>query len=432
MFKDRYGLELTTSSSKAADCYIDGIDRILAGDAHVEETLQAAIAADSDFALPHAAMARAHLLRGRGKLAHAASETASQLAVNASRREQQHIEIISNIIAGQVPHSLELTHDHLKDYPRDAFVLDPACGVFGSIGFSGRIGREAEQLALLKPLVAEYGDDWWFLTVYAFALLETGQWTQAQKMVERALDQRPTSAHGVHTLMHALFESGGDLEAKNFMAQWLPDSDRDSILHCHLWWHYALLLMVAGDQDEAFTALQENCFPGTTDSPSINVFTDSVSFLWRAELAGIPRNLELWEILRKYYEEQFRRPMVFVDAHVGLVYAALGQTEQLDACIAELQELGESNRLPAGTTAATLTQAYKAFAAEKWATAIELLEPVMNDLVRIGGSRAQRDMQTNTLLAAYVNEGRLDDATSFLNNTDDRQPSRPIAGLTAC
>ena len=32
--------------------------------------------------------------------------------------------------------------------------------------------------------------------------------------------------------------------------------------------------------------------------------------------------------------------------------------------------------------------------------------PAMADLVCIGGSRAQRDLQTNTLLAAYVNADR--------------------------
>jgi len=213
------------------------------------------------------------------------------------------------------------------------------------------------------------------------------------------------------------------------MANWLPGADRNSLLHCHVWWHYALLLIATGDEAAAYTAFRENCLPGTTDSPSINVFTDSVSFLWRAELAGAPRQHQLWESLRTYYDEQFRRPIVFVDAHVGLVYAALGDTERLDACINELQTLGEASKLPAGTTAATLTRAYKAFAAKQWSNAIDLLEPMMNDLVRIGGSRAQRDLQTNTLLAAYANDERPDALGAFLEESSHRQPSRPIEGV---
>lgn len=429
--KDRYGLELSTTSSEARDAYVDAIDRMLAADARVEETLAHAIEADPNFALAHIAIARQHQLLARGKEARAAAEKASELAATASEREQRHVEIIANLVIGQVPRSLELTREHVVDHPRDAFALAPSCGVFGTIGFSGRIDREREQLELLKPLAKHYGDDWWFLSVLAFALLETGEWIQGRELAERSLELRPTNAHGVHTLAHALYESGDDDEALTFMSDWLPDSDRASLLHCHLWWHYALLLLTTGRRDDASQAFAENCLPGTTDSPAINVFTDSASYLWRSELAGVARKPDQWEAIRGYLEENFRRPIVFVDAHAGLPYAALGQTEQLAACIEELQELGESGRLPAGTTAVTLNRAYEAFAAERWSDVIDLLEPTMHEVVRIGGSRAQRDLLTNTLLAAYVHADRRADAQEFLDRVDNRQPSRPVAGLAA-
>lgn len=430
MLQDRYGLALSTSSEKAAALYIDGVDRMLAADAGVEATLTNTINEDPQFALAHAALARYHQMRGRSKLARRAIVEAETLVANASTRERQHVAILQLLINGDMQGSLTLTHEHLRDYPRDAFALDPACGVFGSIGFSGRTNREDEQLALLEPLVGHYGNDWWFNTVYAFALLETGQYLRATSLVERALSIRPRSAHAAHTKMHALFEVGDDIAARDFLAGWLPASERGSLLHCHIWWHYALTLMATDDQSAAFTALCDNCLPGATDSPSINVFTDCVSFLWRAELAGAPRNLALWETLRSYYDEQFHRPIVFVDAHVGLVYAALGDRERLDECIRELQALGEANKLPAGTTAATLTRGYKAFVSGAWDDAIALLEPTLNELVRIGGSRAQRDLQVNTLLAAYSRAGRVEDANALLAHTADRQPARPIEGFS--
>ncbi|MDG2114301.1 MAG: tetratricopeptide repeat protein [Actinomycetota bacterium] len=430
MLEDRYGLELSTSSDEARDAYVDAIDRMLAADGRVEEALAATIEADPSFALAHAAEARQHQLLARGKQARASAETAVELAAGATSREQRHVEIISNLVSGQVPTALQMTHEHLAQHPRDAFVLAPACGVFGSIGFSGRIDREAEQLALLEPLATHYGDDWWFLTVHAFALLETGNWALGRELAEQSLQQRPDNSHGAHTLAHALYEGGSDDEARTFMGEWLSESDRDSLMHCHNWWHYSMLLMMAGDHEAADRAFRENCLPGATGSPSINVFTDSASYLWRSELAGMPRNVEHWQTVNEYYQEQFRRPIVFVDAHAGLVPAALGETDELAACIAQLQELGEGGRLPAGTLGATLTEGYAAFAAENWAGAIDILEPVIAEVVRIGGSRAQRDLQTNTLLAAYVNDGRAADAEAFLADVADRQPSRPVTGLS--
>lgn len=431
MLKDRYELALSTTSVQAADSYVEAIDRMLAADAGVGDMLDAALTADPEFAMAHAALAREHQLYGRQKEARASAEQALELVAGASRRERQHVDIISHLVSGQMPKSLDLTHEHLVDYPRDAFVLNPACGVFGTIGFSGRKDREAEQLAFLEPFADDYGDDWWFLTVYAFALLETGQWQRGRELAAQALAQRPSNGHGAHTLVHALFESGDDGEALDYLSNWISGSSRDSLLHCHIWWHYALLLMINGDHDAAMRGFSENCLPGTTQSPSINVFTDSVSFLWRAELAGAPRNTAHWDKLLAYYAEQFRRPIVFVDAHLGLVYAALGQSEALEACIAELQTLGEQGRLPAGTTAASLTRAYLAFANQDWGRAIDQFEPVMDELVRIGGSRAQRDLQTNTLLAAYIKADRQEDAARFLESDQDRRPSRPVAGLVA-
>ena len=356
-------------------------------------------------------------------------ETAIELSEAASAREQQHVEIINRLVSGRIGESLELTREHLADHPRDAFVLAPASGVFGTIGFSGRTGREAEQLDLLESLAPHYGDDWWFTSVYAFALNENGHWDRGRQLAERSLEQRPTNAHGAHTLTHAFFEAGDDDEAIDFLDGWLPESDRTSLLHCHIWWHYALVLLGAGRNDAAWQAFRENCLPGATASPPITVFSDSSSFLWRSELAGNPRDRDTWEAMREFYEAKFPRPIVFVDAHVGLVYAALGETEQLQACIAELAELGETGLLPAETTAATLARAYEAFVNERWSTVIDLLEPLISQVVRIGGSRAQRDLMTNTLLAAYVNDDRMAEARAFLDQVVDRQPSRPVAGL---
>ena len=429
LLQDRYGLEVTTSSKEAGNAYREAVDRSLAADGQVENVLAAAIEADPRFALAHAAIGRQHHLMGRGKEARAALETATRLADSATVREQQHVEILSNIVNGQIPKSYALTKEHLTDYPRDAFVLAPACGVFGTIGFSGRTDREAEQLAFLEPLATHYGDDWWFQTVHAFALVETGEWERGQDLAQRSLEQRPSNSHGAHTLTHALYESGADKEALAFMSDWIPSADRQGLLHCHVSWHYALLLLTDGQHDAAIQTLEDDCFPNSTKSPSINVFTDASSFLWRAELAGVPRNRGHWETIRDYYEKSFRRPIVFVDAHAGLAYAALGEDEKLSACIEQLQELGETGRLPAETTAATLTRGYEAYAAGRWATAIEVLEPMMDQVVRIGGSRAQRDLIANTLLAAYINDDRSGDAKAFIDTEHDRQPSRLVAGL---
>ena len=434
MLTDRYGNELTTTSEEARDLYVEGVDRTLAGDGGIADVLDRAIEADPDFALAHVARARHDHLLALGREARERMETATALAERATPREQRHTEIYAAIIGGQVPRSLELTREHLVEHPRDAFVVAPASGVFGSIGFSGRVGRFEEQRAFLDPLAEHYGDDWWFLTVHAFALAETGEWERGRELAERAVELRPTNAHAAHTLAHVLYEGGADADALAYLSEYVPTTDPDGILHCHVWWHYALVLMTAGRVDEAWEAFTQNCLPGHTTSPAINVFTDASSFLWRAEVAGVDRDADAWEAVREHYEASFRKPIVFVDCHAALPYAALGQRDELAATVATLEELAEQGRLPAGGFGATVARAYAAFADERWADTIAVLEPAMAELPRIGGSRAQSDVITNTLLAAYVNDGRPEAAAALLEREHDelhRTPTHAVAGLAA-
>ena len=60
---DRCGLPLSTTSDLAAERYRDGVDLLLSAWPAVAEALEAAVAADPDFALAHAAQARLHALR---------------------------------------------------------------------------------------------------------------------------------------------------------------------------------------------------------------------------------------------------------------------------------------------------------------------------------------------------------------------------------
>ena len=53
-----------------------------------------------------------------------------------------------------------------------------------------------------------------------------------------------------------------------------------------------------------------------------------------------------------------------------------------------------------------------AYAEGDWERTIALMAPVFEELVRIGGSRAQRDVFEQTLLSAYLHAGRDDEAAA--------------------
>ena len=60
-----------------------------------------------------------------------------------------------------------------------------------------------------------------------------------------------------------------------------------------------------------------------------------------------------------------------------------------------------------------------------------MLAPLAAENERIGGSRAQHDLIEFTLLKAYLNAGRLDDARSLLGERRSGASGVPVAGAAA-
>jgi len=71
----------------------------------------------------------------------------------------------------------------------------------------------------------------------------------------------------------------------------------------------------------------------------------------------------------------------------------------------------------------TVGRALSAFADADYVRAIALLEPVAPEVVRIGGSGAQREVIEDTLLVAYMRVGDTAKARALLDRRLHRRPS---------
>ena len=134
--QDRYGLPLTTSSTRAAERFIEGLDLLLEQNFGPEDQFTQAIEADPGFALAYSALAYMLHLRAQVPEARERVQQAQALAAGLSRREQQQIEAIALFVNGQGPRSYALIREHLAEYPRDILMLRVAQRLF-SLGCSG-------------------------------------------------------------------------------------------------------------------------------------------------------------------------------------------------------------------------------------------------------------------------------------------------------
>jgi hypothetical protein len=407
MLSDRYGLPLSTSSSAARDAYVEGVDLFLAANFGSQAAFERAIKADPGFALAHAALGRTLQLYAKVDAAKSAVTTARELGAKLPARERGNVEMLASLVDGKGPAPFAFALEHLKAFPRDVMVLAPCTGVFGLIGFSGRKGREQEQLAQLEALARNYVDDWWFLASHAFALGEFGRIAEARKLIERSLELHPRNAHGAHVYAHVLYESGEDATSLAYLEKWLKDYPREAQLHCHLSWHVALGHLELGNIAEAQRVFDADVRPGGSWGPPINTLSDAASFLWRLQLAGHRAPQAVWKEVCDYAVREFPKAgITFIDVHSAVAYAAANDQTALDALVGQLKDRMSAGKLAAGPIVPALAEAFGAFARNDWDTAIERLAPFLPEHERIGGSRAQRDLIEYTLMAALAKAGR--------------------------
>ncbi|MEM1306139.1 MAG: tetratricopeptide repeat protein [Pseudomonadota bacterium] len=407
---DRYGNALTTDSAAAADAYIVATDAFLSANFGALCAVDDAVAADPDFALGHVLRARVLQFAERPADAKASMEAAyaAQSRRPASAREASHISVYDALIAGRGAEARKQIMAHAADYPRDALVVQPATGVFGLIGFSGCDGREAEQLAFVRGLETAYGDDWWFLGQLAFAEAECGAIDRSIATIDRSLEGNPRNANAAHIKSHIHYEQGECAAGRSYLDAWTVPYDRRATLFGHVNWHRALWALEQGDTQAAWAIIDDAVLPGCSPSPSINVLTDSASFLFRAEIAGEPRRDDLWRQLAEYAAARFPSVgVVFADFHAALVYAMSGET-------ARLEKLTRACCGPTADVVRLCATGFEAFAQERFADAARAFAPVLSRHETLGGSRAQRDLLEFAYAAALLRMGAADEAARAL------------------
>jgi Flp pilus assembly protein TadD len=429
---DRYELPLSTASSAARDAYVEGCEAKLTMYPGAIERFDRAIAADPSFALAHAA--RAHLLleRGDAAAARASMMAAKSLAAGLSEREASHIAYFVLLVAGDAEAALTALLTHLDAWPRDVLVLATTAFTNGLIGSSGRAGQKRTLLELLNRLAPSYGDDWWFTAHHGMALSENGQRDAARPKVDRSLAQNPNNPWAAHARAHFCYEEGDADAACAFLASWLPTYPRDGALYSHLSWHLAMGHIEAGDTAAALRLFREAFGPDVHSGPPRGKLNDTVSFLWRWELAGHERDADAWRTMHDFATSAFPRAgAAFSDMHIALAQAVAGDDASLEARARQIDELARDGRYPSGPCVPAVARGFAAFERRDFAAAIDALEPIAGELERLGGSRAQLDLVEFTLMKAYLGADRLDDARRMLGVRRRGSSGIPVAGLPA-
>lgn len=414
---DRYGLPVSTASDAAAAAYREGIDLMLSAWTGADTAFDAAIAADPKFALAHVARARLHFTYAEPAAMKARlADARAAVARNGDDREKSHVEILGYTMEGQSPKALSSALAHLDRWPRDALILAQPLGAFGLFAFSGMPNHDQARVDLCERHARHYGDDWWFETYLGWSLTENKDVVRGRDLTQRALGKRRENANAAHALAHAMFEDGSTATADKLITDWLPCYERSGILYGHIFWHQALAALEGGDTGRALAIYRAQLGPAVTQAVPLNAITDCAALLWRIDLDGkqVPR--EMWAELAAYGDKYFPSAgITFADVHVAFIAAAAGDTAALEARVAAIEKRLADGKLAAGPVVPAMCRASRAFADGNYSDAVRHLEPLALDVVRIGGSHAQREIFEDMLIVALIKAGEPVKAMTMLD-----------------
>jgi tetratricopeptide (TPR) repeat protein len=389
--RDRLGLELSAASGEAARAFDETVWAYVGFSREPGVPLKRALQADP--AMPMALCLQGyffHLMGLPGLAAKARTVFESVSKAEANPRERAHIAALGAWCDGELERTCEILDGILKDHPRDYLALKLANYLYFYLGDAANVrDGPARALKAWDEGAPGYGH---LLALHAFGLEESGDYAAAERAGRRATEINPADPWAVHAVAHVMEMQDRADEGARWIEDLAPHWDAANFFRFHLWWHLALMRWSAGRPDEAL-ALYDARVWADGSSENLSLCND-ISMLARLELAGVDVGAR-WNAAADVVRAQAGGSVLaFVDAHYAM---ALGE-------VPALEDKGTTARVH-GAVGRAACEAAVAWRRKEHARAVAALAPVRQDLHRIGGSHAQRDLFTLILLDSAKKSG---------------------------
>jgi hypothetical protein len=150
---------------------------------------------------------------------------------------------------------------------------------------------------------------------------------------------------------------------------------------------------------------------------------DSISLLWRLEMSGEPVGAR-WQPFAAIARERMERPgLLFHFAHLAMALAGGGDWAGAERQMGLLRARRDGTGVLAEVLI-PLVEGLHAFTRGDYREAIGKIEPLRPQIIRLGGSRAQRDVFHDTLFEAAFRAGDADRAARYVAERVARRPDR--------
>ena len=432
---DAHGNAVSTASRGALESSERALWRMMSFYGAPTDDLDAAVAADPAWSLPHAMKAGFLLgltepsLRGD---ALAALAVAERLTGGANERERAHLVALRLLAAGDWAGAGAAWNALLVDNPRDALALQ-----WGHL-FDFYRGDAAMLRQRVARVLPEWSDDFplhpYVLGLYAFGLEESNLHGEAEAVGRHALAGTARVPWAIHAVAHVMEMQGRHEDGRRWMAHrradWgALDGELRNGFAGHLGWHEALFALESLDHAGALTAY-DAFLPADAHEITLQR-VDAASLLWRFDLLGVevgPR----WQALVAGWPlgDEAAGQSAFNDVHALIALIGAGESRRARAWVAAATAAGAAgagwNRAVMGRLGAPLMHGLVAFGQGRFDAAADALVALRDGAALLGGSHAQRDVIEQTLLSACARGSRHALGRALYNERSMARPATPL------
>ena len=309
----------------------------------------------------------------------------------ASPRTRAHLEAARAWLAGDPVLAAGRYAAILGRWPHDLLALRLAQSCYFFLGWHERL------CAVVESVMPSWSRDQpgygALLALASFAHAENGDAARAEALGREALAGDASCPMGVHSVAHAIAESGRARKGAQWMrdqrAQWYTDSR----MCTHNAWHLAMFDADAGNLEPALGILDEWLMPASEDSPI--EACDAAGLLWRLGTGGIDAEAR-WRRLSDAFERKLAPGFwPFVDLHAGLAHFAAGNQARALRLVDAIERCAEGSGF-AARRARQITlpglRALVSWAEGRHAEAVEIFARLQPILSAAGGSRVQLEV----------------------------------------
>jgi len=418
MLTDARGLPVDTRDPRAVQHFDRAIASFQTYRGDPVAPLDEALGVDPAFA--GARVAKALVLmtffeRRFAKDARAALEAAGPSLARASAREQALARAAGRLVDGDWHGGTAALDRVLVEYPRDALALQVAHVIDFFRGDSLNLrNRVARVLPHWSEAVPGYA---YVLGMHAFGLEECNQYPEAEHAGRRALDLAADDSWAIHAVTHVMEMQGRIDEG----IAWL-DRRRDAWgaadngFAFHNAWHLALFHLDRADH-AAVLALYDEWLAGAGGMAISRV--DATALNWRLMLEGVDVGARA-EAMADAWEADLDAEggfYAFNDFHASLAFAQAGRAaagRRLTERIRHAAARGDANGEMSRVVALGACEAAFALCGGRPDVAVERLVEIRDGASRFGGSHAQRDLLTLTLVEAATRSSQASLAAHYL------------------